>query len=70
MVRIGEKLEQLRIEKKVSVNKLSEELHISRTGYTQMSRGLVYFNILSLINMLTYFNTDLEKFFTDINRNN
>jgi len=66
MLKIGRKLQVLRKGKKISVSKLSLELGISRNAYSNMESGKVYFNVLTLLQVLDYYQVAASDFFSDI----
>lgn len=66
MVKVGRKLETLRKGKKISVIKLSKELGISRNTYSNMEYGKVYFNVLTLLQVLDYYQVAASEFFSDL----
>lgn len=63
MVEIGQKLEKLRTNKKMSVSGLAKELGISRNAYRQMEKGEVYFSTYNFLKVLDYHSIDLTTFF-------
>lgn len=62
MSKIGMRLAELRKGKNISSSGLAKEVGISRNAYHQMESGKVYFNFLSLLQVLNYHNIDAEKF--------
>lgn len=66
MLKVGRKLETLRKGKRISVSKLSMELEISRNAYSNMENGKVYFNILTLLHVLDYYQVSALEFFNDL----
>ena len=49
---IGTKLEEIRVEKKISVTTLCKNVGMSRTTYYRMVEGMIYFNIQKFLNLL------------------
>jgi len=66
MLRIGIGLQTLRKEKKISSSGLAKQLGISRNAYHQMEAGKVYFNVLSLLQVLNFFQLTPEEFFCQL----
>ena len=66
MVKIGGKLQQLRKAKKISSSGLAKEVRISRNAYHQLESGKVYFNVLSLLQVLDYHQITIEDFFKNL----
>jgi DNA-binding XRE family transcriptional regulator len=66
MLKVGRKLETLRKVKKISTSKLSKELGISRNSYSNMEYGKVYFNVLTLLQVLDYYQVSALEFFSDL----
>ncbi len=66
MLKVGRKLEILRKDKKISASKLSMEIGISRNTYSNMEYGKVYFNILTLLQVLDYYKVSSFEFFNDL----
>jgi len=67
MLKIGIRLQTLRKEIKISSSGLAKQLGISRNAYHHMEAGKVYFNVLSLLKVLNFFELTPEEFFTSIN---
>jgi len=64
---IGKKLENLREKQGLSIHAFVKDLSISRTSYTQMEKGEIYFNLRNLLVILKHHGLDLKKFIeTDI----
>lgn len=68
MLKIGLKLQAIRKERNISISSLSTELGISRNAYAQMEAGKVYFNFLSLLQVLDYFQISPSDFFTELKK--
>ena len=66
MVKIGEKLQELRKAKKISSSGLAKEVRISRNAYHQLESGKVYFNVLSLLQVLDYHQILVSSFFENL----
>ena len=66
MLRIGLKLEELRKNKKISSSGLAKQVGISRNAYHMMAAGKVYFNVMSLIQILDYHQISVPDFFNDL----
>ena len=66
---IGQKLKKLREKQGLTIHAFIKDLDVSRTGYTQMEAGSVYFNIRNLMVLLNHHGIDLKKFIkTDIEK--
>lgn len=64
---IGKKLEKLREKQGLTIHAFVKDLPISRTSYTQMEEGRIYFNFRNLLIVLHHHGLDLKKFIeTDI----
>lgn len=64
LLEIGMTLRILRKKKKMSSYKLAENVGISRNTYNLMERGRIYFNISTLLQVLTYYYGDnISDFF-------
>ena len=64
---IGEKLKRLREKQDLSIHAYAKGIGISRTSYTQMEQGEIYFNLRNLLVILKHHGLDLKKFIeTDI----
>jgi DNA-binding XRE family transcriptional regulator len=66
MLNIGVKLAELRKMKNISSSGLAREVGISRNAYHQMESGKVYFNVISLLNVLEYHKISATDFFNDL----
>ncbi len=66
MLRIGLKLTELRTKKKISSSGLAKEMGISRNAYHMMEVGKVYFNVISLMQILDYHQISVPDFFSDL----
>ena len=64
--KIGKKLKAIREEKSITITKLSEDLKISRNNIPRIESGEIYFNTLTLLRVLDYFNIDPIEFFKDL----
>lgn len=68
MLIIGLKLQELRKNNNISISLLSKELGISRNAYSQMESGKVYFNFLSVLQVLDYFQISPSDFFSELKK--
>ncbi|MEI6049362.1 MAG: helix-turn-helix transcriptional regulator [Bacteroidota bacterium] len=66
LTNIGLGLQALRKEKNISISHLSDALGISRNKYAQMEEGRLYFNLLSVLQVLDYYHVNPENFFKKI----
>jgi len=66
MTKIGLKLQEIRKVNKITVSSLAKEVGISRNAYSQMERGLVYFNFEKLLLVLQYHKKDALEFFNEL----
>lgn len=66
MSKIGMKLAELRKAKSFSSSGLAKELGISRNAYHNMESGKVYFNLLSLLQVLDYHQITATNFFNGL----
>ena len=63
LTNIGLGLQALRNGKNISIYQLSDTLGISRNKYAQMEVGRLYFNLLSVLQVLDYFGVNASDFF-------
>ena len=63
LTNIGLRLKAIRKGKDISISHLSSELKISRNKYAQMEEGKLYFNLLSVLQVLDYYAVDASVFF-------
>jgi ribosome-binding protein aMBF1 (putative translation factor) len=68
LTNIGLRLQALRKEKNISISHLSSELKISRNKYAQMEEGRLYFNLLSVLQVLDYYDVNASDFFNDLKK--
>jgi len=66
MSKIGKRLTEVRLEKKISSSGLAKELGISRNAYHLMEAGKIYFNVLSLLQILDYHQIPATAFFENL----
>jgi len=66
MLKIGMKLAELRKGQNLSSSGLAKELGISRNAYHSMESGKVYFNLLSLLQVLDYHQINATDFFSSL----
>jgi len=66
MLKIGLKLEGLRKNKKISSSGLAKEIGISRNAYHMMEAGKVYFNVMSLMQIMNYHQISVPDFFNEL----
>jgi DNA-binding XRE family transcriptional regulator len=66
LTNIGLGLQALRKEKNITISHLSDALGISRNKYAQMEEGRLYFNLLSVLQVLDYYQVNPENFFKKI----
>jgi DNA-binding XRE family transcriptional regulator len=64
--KMGQKLQELRRKKGISSSGFAKEVGISRNGYHQMENGKVYFNIMTLMQILDYYKLSLIDFINDL----
>jgi len=64
--KVGLTLQELRKMKNVSASALAKDVGISRNGYSQMERGLVYFHLQKFLQVLDYHKITAIDFFKDI----
>ena len=64
--KIGSRLKEIREARDVTITQLSTNLKISRNNIPRLESGEIYFNSLTLIRVLDYFNIDPIKFFKDL----
>ncbi len=62
LTKIGLELEKLRKDSNISPSKLCKVLGISRYSYYLITKGRVYFNIASLLHIISYFNLPATQF--------
>jgi predicted transcriptional regulator len=65
---IGMSLRSIRNEKNISISHLSDALEISRNKYAQMEEGKLYFNLLSVLQVLDYFQVNASDFFKELKK--
>lgn len=63
---IGNKLQELRNNKKLSSSGLAKQLGISRNAYSQMEKGKTYFYLLNLLKVLDFHNKSATEFFKEL----
>jgi DNA-binding XRE family transcriptional regulator len=66
MCKIGSKLIELRRGKKISSSGLAKQVGISRNAYHMMEAGKVYFNVMSIMQILDYHQISVPDFFNDL----
>jgi len=66
MQKIGEKLQELRKAKTISSSGLAKEVGISRNAYHLVESGKVYFNFISLLQVLDYHHITIDDFFKNL----
>ena len=66
LTKIGLGLQALRKGKNIRISHLSDALGISRNKYAQMEEGRLYFNLLSVLQVLDYFNVNAKNFFREL----
>lgn len=62
LTKIGTELEKLRKSSGTSSSHLCKELGISRYSYYLITKGCVYFNIASLLLIISYYNLSASEF--------
>jgi len=67
MVKIGNKIKELRKNKKMSYEKIAEEIGISRNCYNLIEHGYTNFQFEILLYILDYHNISVSDFFKDFN---
>lgn len=60
---IGLRLHALRKSKKISSAKLAKQVGISRNGYHLIETGRIYFNISTILQVLSYYKESPSDFF-------
>jgi len=60
---VGVKLEGLRIKKGMSVSELCKKAKISRYSYLLIKESNVYFNVQTILNVLSALDSDGKRFF-------
>lgn len=61
--KVGQRIRQLRLEKKLSQEKLSYEVGLDRTYITSVENGKRNISIINLEKIWTYFNKSPKEFF-------
>jgi len=64
--KIGDRLKQIRENKKMSASRLARDSKLSRNLYHQMEHGRVYFTISSLLRILDTLEVSSSDFFKDL----
>ncbi|WP_320112053.1 helix-turn-helix transcriptional regulator [Draconibacterium orientale] len=65
--RIGIELEERRKEKNISVTTLCDKVGISRTTYYRITKGMIYFNIQKMLDLLDELGANVTINFRDNN---
>lgn len=65
---VGNRLEELREKKGVSITELCKKVEISRFGYYQIIEPDVYWNSQTILKILKYYKVDAIKFFTSLKK--
>lgn len=68
LTRVGARLEEIRKETKMTSSELCKKTKMSRYTYYLISRGQVYWNSLSLLDILTALNINETQFFSSIKK--
>jgi DNA-binding XRE family transcriptional regulator len=63
---IGKKVRELRIKRKISYEKMAEEIGIARNTYNLLEQGKISFQFNTFLQVLKYHNILLSEFFKDI----
>jgi len=66
MGKIGNELRKLRESKGLNIQDMAKELKMSRNGYSKMERGLVYYNISTLLDILQYHDVSIKNFISKL----
>ena len=64
--KIGSKLKEIREARDVTITQLSTHLKISRNNLPRLESGEIYFNTLTLLRILDFFDIDPIQFFKDL----
>jgi DNA-binding XRE family transcriptional regulator len=68
LLKIGLELQELRKENNISASALAKSAGISRNGYHLMETGRIYFNISTILQILTYYEKSPAQFFSKVSR--
>lgn len=68
LTNIGLGLQAIRKEKNISISHLKDALKISRNKYAQMEEGKLYFNLLSILQVLDYYGVNASDFFKKLKK--
>jgi len=63
---IGKKVKEFRIKRKISYEKVAEEIGIARNTYNLLEQGKVSFQFHTILQVLKYYDISLSEFFKDI----
>lgn len=64
--KIGNKLKSLRDSNQITTSGLARNAHVSRNGYHLLESNRVYFNILTLLQVLEYYEISPIDFFKEL----
>lgn len=65
---VGLKIEELRINRGITVSALCKEIGMSRFGYSLAIGGKVYWNAQTLLKILSFLNKDYFQFFKSLKK--
>lgn len=65
LLKIGDRIKELRKEKKLGYVEISKQVGISKNTYNQMELGNINFQIGSLLAILKYHGISFEQFFKE-----
>lgn len=65
---VGAKIEELRIKKGISVSALCKKAKISRYSFLLIKESNVYFNALTILNVLSALETNALRFFKTLKK--
>jgi hypothetical protein len=65
---VGSKIEELRIKKGISVSDLCRRAKVSRYSYLLIKESNVYFNVQTILNLLSALESDAMRFFKSLKK--
>jgi DNA-binding XRE family transcriptional regulator len=68
LLKIGLELQELRKKSHISASALAKRAGISRNGYHLIETGRIYFNISTILQILTYYEKSPAQFFSKVSR--
>lgn len=66
LVVIGKKVRELRTKRKISYEKMAEEIGIARNTYNLLEQGKISFQFHTILQVLKYYDISLSEFFKDV----